>query len=697
VLLAGPLVCAASQAVNDWFDRHVDAINEPDRPIPSGRIPGRWGLYIAILWTILSALLALALGPWVAVAAAIGLVLAWIYSAPPLRLKMNGWTGAAACAVGYEGIPWFTGAAVMLGGFPPWEIVAMAGLYSLGAHGIMTLNDFKAVEGDREMGIKSLPVTLGVDRAAKLACFVMALPQIAVFALLAWLDAPFYAAGIGLLFAAQIALMPTASRQPAGAGGLVQRDRHLALCPRHAALRLRAVERNRRTDRGPVMTASTRTRKPMGWLGIVRCGLVQVALGAVVVLTTSTLNRVMVVELALPAMLPGALVGWHYAVQLSRPRWGYGSDMGGARTPWIIGGMGVLALGGFLAAFATYLMGASTTLGVTLAIVAFTLIGVGVGASGTSLLALLATRVAPERRAAAATICWLMMIAGIAVTAGVSGAFLDPFTPERLLAVSAAVVGIAFTLTTLTLWRLESRSAAVRAPASDEEKAARPPFRQVIAEIWAETDARRFTIFVFASMLAYSMQDLILEPFAGHVFAMTPGQSTQMAGVQHGGVFVGMVLVGVACSGWARGRLGSLKDWTVGGCLASGAALAGIVVGAFFAPDWPIRVNVFLLGLANGTFAVAAIGSMMNLAGAGKARREGVRMGLWGAAQAIAFGLGGFLGAALVDVLRQVFETPASAYGGVFAFEAVLFLLAAVLASRIRVPERAAGRLAPAE
>ncbi|MEQ8602245.1 MAG: BCD family MFS transporter [Marivibrio sp.] len=426
--------------------------------------------------------------------------------------------------------------------------------------------------------------------------------------------------------------------------------------------------------------------KPMGWLGIVRCGLVQVALGAVVVLTTSTLNRVMVVELALPAMLPGALVGWHYAVQLSRPRWGYGSDMGGARTPWIVGGVGVLALGGFLAAVATYVMGSSTALGVTLAILAFTLIGVGVGAAGTSLLALLATRVGPDRRAAAATICWLMMIAGIATTAGISGAFLDPFTPERLLAVSAVVVGSAFVLTALTLWRLESRSAAVRKPTGDAQKADRPPFRQVIAEIWAETDARRFTVFVFASMLAYSMQDLILEPFAGHVFAMTPGQSTQLAGVQHGGVFVGMVLVGVACSGWARGRLGTLKDWTVGGCLASGAALVGVVLGAMVAPDWPIRVNVFLLGLANGAFAVAAIGSMMNLAGAGKARREGVRMGLWGAAQAIAFGLGGFLGAASVDLARTQLASVESAYAVAFGAEAVLFVISAALAARVAAP-----------
>ncbi|MCR9219996.1 MAG: chlorophyll synthase ChlG [Alphaproteobacteria bacterium] len=214
IVLAGPLVCAASQAANDWYDRHVDAINEPDRPIPSGRIPGRWGLYIAILWSVLSAALALALGPWVAAAAAVALVLAWIYSAPPLRLKMNGWWGASACAVGYEGVPWFTGAAVMLGAFPDWRVVALAALYSLGAHGIMTLNDFKAVEGDRTMGIKSLPVTLGVDRAAKLACWVMALPQVAVFVLLASWGAPLHAAGVGMLFAMQLYLMPRLLEAP---------------------------------------------------------------------------------------------------------------------------------------------------------------------------------------------------------------------------------------------------------------------------------------------------------------------------------------------------------------------------------------------------------------------------------------------------------------------------------------------------
>jgi len=207
VLLAGPMVCGTSQAVNDWYDRHVDAINEPGRPIPSGRIPGRWGLYIAIVWTALSLLLATMLGTWGFVAAIVGLVLAWAYSAPPIRLKQNGWWGNAACGLCYEGLPWFTGAAVMSASAPDWRIVVIALLYSIGAHGIMTLNDFKSVEGDRRMRIDSLPVLLGVGNAARLACAVMAVPQVAVVALLLAWQRPFYAAAVGALLFAQLLLM----------------------------------------------------------------------------------------------------------------------------------------------------------------------------------------------------------------------------------------------------------------------------------------------------------------------------------------------------------------------------------------------------------------------------------------------------------------------------------------------------------
>ena len=207
MVLAGPIVCGMSQAANDWCDRHVDAVNEPERPIPSGRIPGRWGLWIAIAWTALSLAVALALGPVVFWAAAFGMAMAWAYSAPPFRLKANGWWGNAAVGLCYEGLPWFTGAAVLLMAVPGWPIVVLALLYSIGAHGIMTLNDFKAIEGDKKMGVRSLPVQLGVAGAARNACAVMALPQAVVVALLFAWDKPIHALAVAALLVVQLAMM----------------------------------------------------------------------------------------------------------------------------------------------------------------------------------------------------------------------------------------------------------------------------------------------------------------------------------------------------------------------------------------------------------------------------------------------------------------------------------------------------------
>jgi len=208
IILCGPLLCATSQAVNDWFDRHVDAINEPNRPIPSGRMPGRWGLYVAILWTGLSLLCAASLGSWVFWAASVGLLLAWAYSAPPIRLKMNGWWGNAACALCYEGFAWVTGAAVMSGGATPQaKTLALAALYSLGAHGIMTLNDFKSIEGDRSLGVASLPAQMGPELAGEVACLLMAFAQILVVALLALWGLPVFAAIVAASLGAQLVLM----------------------------------------------------------------------------------------------------------------------------------------------------------------------------------------------------------------------------------------------------------------------------------------------------------------------------------------------------------------------------------------------------------------------------------------------------------------------------------------------------------
>ncbi|CAN0558888.1 unnamed protein product, partial [Laminaria digitata] len=294
------------------------------------------------------------------------------------------------------------------------------------------------------------------------------------------------------------------------------------------------------------------------------------SIGSAVVLTTSTLNRVMVVELALPAMLPGALVGFHYAIQILRPRWGYGSDVGGRRTPWIIGGMMVLVTGVVLAACATGLMETNRMAGIALAVFAFLTIGAGAGACGTSLLVLLATRVTAQKRAAAATTVWLMMIAGLAVTATVAGQFLDPYSPGRLIAVTGCIAAIAMVLTLIGIWGVEGQpetASETSRPRNDQpNRKATPGFFAALREVWSEPSARRFSIFVFVSMFAYSAQDLILEPFAGTVFGMTPGESTQLAGVQHGGVFIGMILVALFGSVIAGGRYGSMRAWAVGGC-----------------------------------------------------------------------------------------------------------------------------------
>lgn len=425
----------------------------------------------------------------------------------------------------------------------------------------------------------------------------------------------------------------------------------------------------------------------LSWIGIVRLGLVQTGLGAIVVLTTSTLNRVMVVELAMPAILPGALVAIHYVLQVFRPAWGHGSDLGARRTPWIVGGMAVLATGGLMASVATAWMTTQPQFGIALAVVAFGLIGVGVGAAGTSLLVLLAQRTDDNRRAAAATMVWVMMIAGFIVTTGAAGHLLDPFSPQRLVVVSGGVAVAAMILTLIGLWGVEGKTGtAVRPPL--QKPSHQSSFRDAFMDVWHEPKSRRFAIFVFVSMLAYSAQDLILEPFAGVVFGFSPGATTKLSGVQHGGTLIGMALVPLIGAMDPRSR-GHLQIWTVGGCLASAIALLCLAAAAVIGPPWPLRETVFMLGVTNGAYAVAAIGAMMALVGAGGEKREGVRMGLWGAAQAFAFGIGGFLGTLASDTARYLLSSPALSYAAVFASEAGLFVVAALMAVWVhRAPAR---------
>ena len=414
-------------------------------------------------------------------------------------------------------------------------------------------------------------------------------------------------------------------------------------------------------------------QKTLGWFSIFRLGLVQACLDAVVVLMTSTLNRLMVVELSMAATVPGFLVGLHYAVQLSRPKWGLISDLENNRTKWINLGMLILGLGANLATLSLVLFVSNPFLAILLSIFAYTLIGLGVGASGTSLLALMAKHTAERRRPAAAMITWLMMIFGIAMTAGIVGFLLVPYSFTLLLKIVAGLTILTLVLSFAATWKIENNLDEIRQ--KDEEKA---PLLNELKSLWEHSKTRNFTIFVFLSMTAYFMQELILEPYAGIVFNYTPSQTTSLSGMQNGGVFIGMLTVGILATAL---KFGTLKSWVQAGCLGSCLMLISIMLLGQIKSSLPLEVAVIGLGFFNGMFAVAAIGSMMSLAGSGIKRREGTRMGLWGAAQAIAAGFGGLLGTILVDLLQVANLSPVNAYGMVFSLEASLFALAALLAS----------------
>lgn len=416
---------------------------------------------------------------------------------------------------------------------------------------------------------------------------------------------------------------------------------------------------------------------PLTWFGTARLGLVMMSLGAILVLTNSTINRVMVVELALPAVVPGLLIALYHAAQMLRPRWGHGSDGGARLTPWIIGGMAVLAVGGAGASLATAVVPFDFWSGIALATGSFLLVGIGSGATGTCLLVLLAKRTAPERRGPAATIVWLMMIFGLAATSGTVGTLLDPYSHARLVEITMCVGAVAVIVTTLAVlgiegdsWRLSLRTA------STEPK---PPFRQALAQVWAEPDSRRLTIFVFVSMLAFFSEELMLDPFSAFVYGYTPGQSTKLSSALKSGVFTGMLLLAVASGTSLRHRL-PLTALMRGGCLGSAVAMLALVACGLIGPPMPLAPIVFVLGVANGVFSIAAIAWMMTLAGRGRKNSEGVRMGMWGAAQALAAGLGGLTGAVASDIARAIFPTPGEAYASVFLLQALVFIYAAWIA-----------------
>ena len=415
----------------------------------------------------------------------------------------------------------------------------------------------------------------------------------------------------------------------------------------------------------------------MSWWQLARLGLVQAAMGAVVVLLTTTINRVIVVELSLPATVPGLLVALHFGVQLYlRPRLGHASDRSGRRTPWILGGLAVCALGGVAVAASIPVMATHVAWGIALASIASVVLGAGVSAAGTPLLALISERTHPSQRAGAAAITWILMIVGIIITAATSGALLDPFSYSRLIAIAAGIGAIGFLVAVVATYGVERGPRPVVAAPLHAE-ATQPSFMASLRTVWQEPAARLFASFIFLAMFAYSAQDLILEPFAGIAFGMTPGESTSLSGKHHGGVLIGMIATAVLAT-----RRGQLRHWAAAGCLASAVTYLALAASPMLGDARVFTAIVMLLGLANGVFAIGSIGSMMDLTGDKSDGRAGLRLGVFGAAQALAYATGTMAGAVGVDTAKLLLDSPLRGYLAVFSVEAVLFGASALLALR---------------
>ena len=399
-----------------------------------------------------------------------------------------------------------------------------------------------------------------------------------------------------------------------------------------------------------------------GWGTLVRLCLANAAIGGMAALPVNLFNRLMTVELALPALLPGLLVALHYAVQLTRPAWGHRSDARGGRTPFILGGIALVGLGLILTAWGIAALSGATALLVW--IVAYALIGLGIGAGGTSFLALLTTAAPDARKGAAATLAWLMLILGAIVTSIGTGIALGPYSPERLLTVVACVAGIAFLVSAVAVVGVERHLGPV-APARD------PKLMPALRATWADPAARAFTGFVFLSILAFYLSELVLEPFMGHVHGLGPETSTKISGAKDGAALLGMIGAGML----STLRFGSLRFWAITGCVISALGLVGLGAGLAVMPF------TVILGLGNGLFVVGAIGSMMRLAAA-QPGATGTRMGVFGAAQAIAAGLAGLLATGILDAARIALPLD-TAYAVVFGLEAVLFIAAALMAGRL--------------
>ncbi|MFL2800418.1 MAG: BCD family MFS transporter [Paracoccaceae bacterium] len=433
----------------------------------------------------------------------------------------------------------------------------------------------------------------------------------------------------------------------------------------------------------------------MNWFSIFRLGLVQLCIGSSVVIPLSTLNRLMKVELALPATIAGFLIALHYAVQLTRVNWGHLSDKSQNRSQWIVLGMLILGIGGILASASIPLIENRFSYGIILALLSYGLIGFGVGAAGTPLLALLATYSSKSQKGFAASITFLMMILGLAITGITVGIILDPYSHQKLIKITSSLAIITNIISFLSLRHLERSLQNSSHALKPNTISSDVPILEGIKKVWMEREARLFTIFIFISMGAFSMQDPILEPFAGEVFGFTVGESTKLDGFHKIGTLIGIISIVLCLSKFRFGfgslsivkneRLGSEKLWLITGCLFSALSLFIISLLALkFTESSVLNAVVFIFGISNGVFTAGVLGTMLHLASRGSSdNKEGTRMGIWGAAQAYATMIAVFFSTFLVDILGLMMTSLPSVYGIVFLTAASFFIASAYLGSLI--------------
>ena len=433
----------------------------------------------------------------------------------------------------------------------------------------------------------------------------------------------------------------------------------------------------------------------MNWFSIFRLGLVQLCIGSSVVIPLSTLNRLMKVELALPATIAGFLIALHYAVQLTRVNWGHLSDKSRNRSQWIVLGMVILGIGGILASASIPLIESRFSYGIVLALLSYSLIGFGVGAAGTPLLALLATYSSKSQKGFAASITFLMMILVLAITGITVGIILDPYSHQKLIKITSSLAILTNIISFLSLRNLERSLQNSSNALTQNTINSDVPILEGIKKVWMERDARLFTIFIFISMGAFSMQDPILEPFAGEVFGFTVGESTKLDGFHKIGTLIGIISIVLCLSKFRIGfgslsivkneRLGSEKLWLITGCLFSALSLfiISLLALAFTEPNL-LNSVVFIFGISNGVFTAGVLGTMLHLASRGSGdNKEGTRMGIWGAAQAYATMIAVFFSTLLVDILGLIMTSLPSVYGIVFLTAASFFIASAYLGSLI--------------